>query len=281
MLAVIPTFSTVRALLLRTAVLARLMECMPMEWPVQCPACGDWIPGSDYEAHWARKHSHPGGAVERRSPARIAGWLAFVIFLTTVGYLSYFLGSDPPDDLAYRYSSSIAGVVQFAIMFGILLLIAIGLPKRDAFGLRRPRSWAIAIGLVPLTLLVVYAASLFYSLGFDPGEEQGLVPEDWDSSRAGAFAAYFAVVAVLAPIVEELMYRGLGFTLLAPYGKWVAILGTGVLFGAAHGLLIALPLLSLFGILLGWVRAKTGSVYPCIIIHAIFNAIALGVSVLA
>ena len=217
--------------------------------------------------------------VGRRSPGRLAGWLIFVLALTALNYASYFAGADPPDDVAYRYSSSIGAVVQFAIMFGILLLIARGLPLREAFGLRSPPSWGRALGLVPLALFAVWGAGLVYAQFLDAGEEQGLVPEDWDSSRAGAFAAYFASVAILAPIVEELMYRGLGFRLLAPYGAWVAILVTGLLFGAAHGLLIGFPILSLFGILLGWVRSKTGSVYPCIAIHAIFNATALTVSV--
>jgi membrane protease YdiL (CAAX protease family) len=219
--------------------------------------------------------------VGRRSPGRLAGWLVFALALTALNYAAYFAGTDPPDDVAYRYSSSVAAVVQFTIMFGILLLIAQSLPMRDAFGLRAPSSWGRALGLVPLTLFAIWGASLVYAQFLDAGEEQGLVPEDWDSSRAGAFAAYFVSVAVLAPVVEELMYRGLGFTLLAPYGTWVAILVTGVLFGAAHGLLIGFPILSLFGILLGWVRAKTASVYPCIAVHAIFNATALTVSVAA
>jgi membrane protease YdiL (CAAX protease family) len=217
--------------------------------------------------------------VGRRSPGRLAGWLVFVGALTALGYAAYFADTDTPDDLAYRYSSSIAAVVQFAIMLGILLLIAQGLPIRDAFGLRAPSSWGRALVLVPLTLFAIWGASVVYAQFLDAGEEQGLVPEDWDSSRAGAFAAYFVSVAILAPVVEELMYRGLGFRLLAPYGTWTAILVTGVLFGAAHGLVIGFPILSLFGILLGWLRSKTASVYPCILVHAIFNATALTVSV--
>jgi membrane protease YdiL (CAAX protease family) len=218
--------------------------------------------------------------LRRPLPGRLVGWLALVLTLTTLNYAAYFAGEEPPDDVAYRYSSSIAALVQFTIMFGILLLIARGLPLRDAFGLRRPHSWGVALGLVPLALLAIWIASAIYAQFLDPGDEQGLVPEDWDSSRAGAFAAYFVAVAVLAPVVEELMYRGLGFRLLAPYGTGVAILVTGLLFGAAHGLLIGFPILSLFGVLLGWLRSKTASVYPCILVHAIFNATALVVSVL-
>ena len=53
------------------------------------------------------------------------------------------------------------------------------------------------------------------------GEEQGLVPDEWDSSKAGAYALSFVAVAVIAPIVEELTYRGLGYSLLEPFGRWV------------------------------------------------------------
>lgn len=215
----------------------------------------------------------------RPLPGRLVVWLALVLLLTTLNYVAYFAGEDPPDDVAYRYSSSIAALVQFTVMFGILLLIARGLPFQDAFGLRAPKSWGRALGLVPLTLLAIWIASAVYAQFLDAGEEQGLVPEGWDSNRAGAFAAYFVSVALLAPIVEELMYRGLRFTLLAPYGTWIAILVTGLLFGAAHGLVLGFPILSLFGILLGWLRSKTGSVYPCMFVHAIFNATALIVSV--
>ena len=48
-----------------------------------------------------------------------------------------------------------------------------------------------------------------------------------------------------------------------------------MLFGAAHGLLIALPVLTIFGIAVGWLRGRTDSVYPGMALHATFNGIAL------
>jgi membrane protease YdiL (CAAX protease family) len=219
--------------------------------------------------------------VEQRMPRRVAAWLLFVLVLAGLGYASRLGGAETPDDIAYRYSSSIAALVQYGLMFGILLLIARGLPLREAFALRRPTSWPRAAGLALLSLLAIWAASAALAPFLDATEEQGLVPDDWDSSRAGAFAAFFLVVTVVAPTVEELTYRGLGYTLLAPYGTWTAILVTGVLFGLAHGLLVALPVLTVFGIAVGWLRSRTTSVYPCILVHALFNGTALLVSVAA
>ena len=61
---------------------------------------------------------------------------------------------------------------------------------------------------------------------------------------------------------------------------WPAILITGLAFGLAHGLVLGLPVLSVFGITLGWLRWKTGSVYPGMCVHALFNAAALAAAVL-
>ena len=76
------------------------------------------------------------------------------------------------------------------------------------------------------------------------GEEQGLVPDGWDSSRAAPFVANFVVVALVAPFVEELTYRGLGFAAVRDaYGVTAAIVVTALAFGLAHGLFAALPVL--------------------------------------
>ena len=214
-----------------------------------------------------------------RHRGRLVAWLIFVLALTALAYAGRLGDSEPPEDIAYQYRYAIAAAVQYAVMLGILLLIARGLPLRELFALRRPRSWWRALVFAAIALVAIWIVSAALSPFLDATEEQGLVPDEWDSSRAGAFAAFFVVVAFIAPAVEELTYRGLGFSLLAPYGTIVAILVTGVLFGLAHGLLVALPVLTFFGIAIGWLRARTDSVYPPMGLHAAFNATALIVSV--
>ena len=55
---------------------------------------------------------------------------------------------------------------------------------------------------------------------------------------------------------------------------------TGVAFGLAHGLVLGLAVLSIFGVTLGWLRRQTGSVYPGMVVHALFNGAALAAAVL-
>lgn len=210
---------------------------------------------------------------------RLVAWLLFAFALAALAYAARLGGTKTPDDLAYRWSSSIAALVQYGVMLGILLAFTIGLDRREAFALRRPASWPRAVGLAAAGIAAVWSVSAVLSRFLDASDEQGLVPKGWESSRWAPFVAFFVVVTFVAPVVEELTYRGLGFTLIAPAGTWVAIVSTGVLFGAAHGLVVGFPVLAFFGIVVGWLRARTESVYPGMLLHSTFNGVALVLSV--
>ena len=79
--------------------------------------------------------------------------------------------------------------------------------------------------------------------------------------------------------MEELTFRGLGYSLLVRYGRWTAIVLVGVAFGLAHGLVEAFPFLAVFGSALAYLRSRVDSVYPGMIVHGLFNATALAVAV--
>lgn len=214
------------------------------------------------------------------SSRRLGAWLAFVGLFAALQYLAYFTVEEServPEDLLYRYEAALFGVVQFGFMLGIAFLIAIGASKRELFALRRPHSWSAAIGIGFLVLISVYVLSGLVGLaeGLDPGEEQGLLPDRWQPDRAPQYAVNFVVVATFVPFVEELLFRGLGFTLLRRFGDVVAIIGSAVLFAAAHGLVEAFPIIAALGTGLGILRARTGSVIPGMVLHGLFNAIAM------
>jgi len=212
----------------------------------------------------------------RREPGKTIAWLVLTGSLAALAYASRVAGGEPDRDVLYHYEVAVGSVVQYGLMLGLVLWIAKGLPKRELFALRRPRTgfWA-TVGLVALTLGVIIAVSAVLEQVANAGEEQGLTPDHWDPNRAGAYAASFVAIAVVAPIVEELTYRGEGFGLLSAYGRWVAIVGTGLAFALGHGLLVGLPVLLVFGLGLAWLRERTDSVYPGIALHSIFNGAAL------
>ena len=208
--------------------------------------------------------------------SRLAGWAILVTALAALSYAANLADTgDTPDDLLYRWSSAIGGLVQYAIILAIVLFIARGLAPAT-LGLVRPASWEKAPGRVATALVSIWVIGAVLNVFLEAGKEQGLVPNGWDSGRAAPFVANFVVVAGVAPVVEELTYRGLGFAAVRDaFGNGAAVVVTALAFGLAHGLFIALPVLTIFGLILAWVRLTTGSIYPTIALHALFNGIAL------
>ena len=213
---------------------------------------------------------------------RLAGWLTFVGALAALNYASRFAIEDPSvgrADFFYRWDSFAGGAVQLAVMGGVVYWIVRRGPATHLLALRRPRSWSGAAGWMAVVLVGILVLGTLLNPLLRPGEEQGLVPDRWRPEDAAPFAANLGLTALAVPVVEELTFRGAGYSLLARYGRVVAIVGTAVLFGVGHGLVLALPILVAFGIGLAWLRSRTGSVFPGMILHGTFNAVAVLVGV--
>jgi membrane protease YdiL (CAAX protease family) len=203
-------------------------------------------------------------------------WSAFVLVFATLSYTLRFTSGKPPKDLLYKWSTVVGNLVQFAIIAAIVYGIAGAAgERRRVLALRRPTSWRTAFGIGLGVGLGMFVLTILLGPLLNPGREQGVTPDTWEPRHAAAYVANGIVVAVVAPIVEELTFRGLGYSLLARYGRWAAIIGTGVAFGLAHGLVQAFPFLAAFGIGLAYLRSRVDSVYPGMIVHGLFNALAL------
>ena len=178
----------------------------------------------------------------------------------------------------FKYSTAAIVIGSDAVLLLIVLVIARGLPLRDTFGLRAPRSWRQALVIGVTTLVAAYAISfLEVALVTGAGREQG-VPEFWDPTRIGAWAANLFAIAVFVPIFEESLCRGLGYSLFEPLGPTAAVIITAVAFTLAHGVIVDIPVILATGIGLAYMRASTGSIFPCIALHGFFNGFGLVVA---
>jgi membrane protease YdiL (CAAX protease family) len=205
--------------------------------------------------------------------ARLVAWAMFVALLAILAYAQRAGGGAPDRDVLYRYSTAAGTLVVYAVMLFVTLAIA-GF-RRDLLALRRPVSWAAALGLGLVIVLVVYTAVALLEPVLHGGREQGLTPKGWEPDHAGPYVVNAIVIAGVVPVVEELLFRGVGYSLLARYGQWLAIVVVGVEFGLAHGLLGGFFQIALFGCALAWLRARSDSVIPGMAIHSAFNGIAL------
>jgi hypothetical protein len=216
------------------------------------------------------------------APAAVALGFALGIFATVlvavvaqVGGAS--LGHPTP-------AVSIVGDVVFDLAFvGAALYFAFlrGRPSPADFGFRRP-----PLGLAVKAFLAAgigyYVVTALYAtlLGLHGNDK---LPSELGVNRSTAALVGAAVfVCVIAPVAEEFFFRGFFFGALRHWrGPWVAAALTGLLFGLAHTgsasseYLIPLGFL---GFVLCIVRWRTGSLYPCMALHATNNALALGIN---
>ena len=81
-------------------------------------------------------------------------------------------------------------------------------------------------------------------------------------------------VVILAPIAEELFFRGVVYTAIKQAGyPGLAIGFSAIFFASIHGSLALILPLTLLAIVLIWIYEKTGSIFAPILVHATFNAV--------
>lgn len=85
----------------------------------------------------------------------------------------------------------------------------------------------------------------------------------------------FFVILVISPaVLEEFCLRGIVCGRLAKYNRWAAVIFSAVLFSLMHMTVNQIPFAFLAGLLLGYVYLRTGSIWSCVIIHAVNNGFA-------
>jgi len=208
---------------------------------------------------------------------RLLAWMALVAAsaLLIIGVKMIY---DVPDDVRYRFSTLVFAVVVSGLQLAIVLRIAAPRDLRDTFALRRPLWSFQRVALVGVLIVIGMLVLLAFLPFLQQGKAEG-VGAPFDRHRALPFVLNAIVLVIVSPILEELMFRGLGFRLLERYGHATAIVLTGVAFGVFHGQLQQLPALVAFGCAMGYLRSATSSIYPAIATHALLNLIGVALAV--
>jgi membrane protease YdiL (CAAX protease family) len=174
-------------------------------------------------------------------------------------------------------------VQDLALIGSALVLARLLDPPATAgkFGLRTTR-WLPAAGWTLACWFAFFAFASAWGLALGIDEEDDLPEELGVDGSTAALVAVSLLVCVLAPIAEELFFRGFCFTALRrTLGMLPAAALTGIIFGAIHmggtDIEFIVPLM-VFGFLLCLLYVRTDSLLPCVVLHALNNALALGVS---
>lgn len=170
--------------------------------------------------------------------------------------------------------------------WGYILTVAVGLVvlyawkgadywKREIFAKSAPITpgtvmtlCALMIGTQMVSSLWIMALEAVLNL-FD----RSLLEQLQGVSGASDSVSMFVYTALLAPVAEEILFRGYILRSLRPYGKRFAILISAFLFGLFHGNLMQIPYAFLVGLLLGYVTVEY-SIHWAIGLH-VFNNLVL------
>ena len=186
-----------------------------------------------------------------------------------------------------RINDSLFQVIAGGVVYALTLLVVIGLPyivrknrtSREALGIHRLPSWMdivwVPVGVVSYAILTMLVTSLAMALltfiDFNQVQDTGFTSVTTQSE----YILAFIMLVLVAPIAEELIFRGYVFGKLQKYTPlWISILITSLLFALVHfAWNVGVDVFAL-SIVLCILRVVSGSLWPSIMLHMLKNSVA-------
>ena len=222
-------------------------------------------------------HPHrtpPVGATAPVRPGWPEVWVGLLAFAAATVAILFFgpLGPLDLDPVAYGLVvaawSGVVGLVGFAAA------AAQRIRSLAAFSVRRT-TWrwvlaAVGLGVAAIAVKGAVNYAVIALTGFD-SDPQGMY---YDAAGGGLLPLILTVLflAVLTPVGEEFLFRGVITNALLRYGPVIGVLGSSVVFALFHGVNLALPSALVVGIIAAEAMRRSGSIWPAVVIHAVNNA---------
>ena len=191
----------------------------------------------------------------------------FVLYQLGAGLLIYYKGD--------KYSSAACFLIAAAITFFPLLMIYRTVPKlipdkiMDKKQLISYFLYVAAVVCVGIAFNVIITKSglISYSAGFQKAS---------NTLSDGTLLLKILCHAIAAPIIEELMMRGIVLGQLCLwYGPIVSVLLSSIFFGILHGNIVQFLYAVIVGIALGAMYVKTKRLSLCMLAHGLLNLIVI------
>ena len=177
-------------------------------------------------------------------------------------------------------------IMNWTILMGFMLIAIVFFGKRYvklSFGrIERRMVWPV----IGMSVLVAASYLLFLSSFYTLIDIDHLFPKEineiHEADQHLSGIAGILTVCIFGPIAEEICFRGilLGGLLKMRCRPWIAILITALAFSLVHGYAVKLVGTLLFGIIVGWLYWRTGSIIPCLIIHIVNNSLVPIISII-
>ncbi len=207
--------------------------------------------------------------------------LLFLVLVIVPFFIEYLLLNFLTDLFQNElYSGTLIGLIM-AIIFMSGLYFFVLKPKGQSWetvGVKRfsAKHWKLvavwSIILIVVSVLLVVLMSMI-GIGTDNSKTENLQSQ----MTLLNFLIGFVSASIISPVYEEIFYRGFLYKFFSSkFGITVGMLFSSFIFMIVHiPTLNTLPVNFVSGLIFAWVYQKTGSVIPCIIMHGLFNGIAV------
>ena len=220
--------------------------------------------------------------------SKLASWLVIAsswVFTLIIIFLSFFLGGilelfGLSEDVSWELMGTLVYVPVLAMtvlylhwdgdLGGTLQMFKIG-----SLG----AGFIFLIGLPFMITMIDMVATTIYDMLYIALWGESSIPEmvyyvddsEYDIIRTLSFVS----IVIAAPVVEEILFRGYILDAIRElHGDVIAVLGSSVLFGLLHIEPYVVGMATLGGIVYGIVRIRSGSLWPCIVSHMVWNFLA-------
>lgn len=225
------------------------------------------------------------------SPIAVIMWVTSVlaiVLIPTLFVLPYIISQGP----AFSEQQALSEFLQQDATAIILQIVAVVpahiitlalawvvVTKLNKFSFRKTLGWESG-GMTwwhHIAIIVGFFA-VVWVVGMYVPEQDNQLMRILRSSRSAVFLVAF-MATFTAPIVEEVIYRGILYSAFQrTFGVGVAIAAVTLLFALVHvpqyyPSYSTIFLLLFLSLILTLVRVRTGNLWPCIVLHTIFNAI--------
>jgi len=188
-------------------------------------------------------------------------------------------------------SYALRAIIAVIAIFVVIYLLFYQKPRNlveytQEFNLTKGHSWVKTISCGFLSIMIYFAVAISLSIGLEILEENPFI---FYQAPGDGKAGWLLLIAAINPgVFEEIGFRGIIFSNLEKkYKGWVVVILSAIFFGLFHfGSLtigenpftvIFLVLMSTtFGLAWGYMRLKTKSIIPSIIVHYLIDALSEG-----
>ena len=212
-------------------------------------------------------------------------WFAVYLSMYAVGFIAIVIGSTADfSNSQFDLFFEVMGVVTYLVT-GAILMIAVFLDKKIGYlarlfhrpALKKTTILVVLVSIFDFVLVIIYGFIYDTLFGIpEPGES--FFADAGSVSDPLILFTMFVILAVCAPLFEELVFRGYILdSLRGIHSDGVAILASGMMFGVMHYTIFdplnffPIGATAIGGILYAWLRIRTGSIWPPIICHSLWN----------